>query len=418
MENKHKNDMEMRIILLSMLLAASPLLPSCAAPAPARVVAAKDDGLPAPDKKLTREQATVAADTLKSRFLRAMRRRTDPMVTNKNIHEAGHDMRLHWQVFGQEPADGRSLFISLHGGGGTATAVNTQQWHNQWVLYQPAEGVYLCPHSPVDAWDMWCQPFLDTFYHDIILMAVTHFNVNPNKVYIMGYSAGGDGVWRMAPRMADTWAAASMMAGHPGDVRLENLRNLPFMIWCGERDAAYNRNKLDAYRITQMDSLHRADPDGYIFEGHIVKGKPHWMDRVDTAAVEWMARYRRNPYPKKVVWQQEEVLRKAFYWIEAPEDELARYKQVRAHIDGNTIAIDRCDYTRLTLWLCDSLVNLDRKVRVTLGGKTIFYKRVPRTASNLAESLARREDTSYCFPARIDLDTRPTPTERRHGAGK
>lgn len=376
----------MKKLLLAVFFATFVLLPSAAS-----------------DKKLTRAEATVAADTLKARFLRATRERTDSMVINKNIHEAGHDMKLHWQIFGKEPADGRSLYISLHGGGGTATFVNTQQWQNQWYLYQPKEGVYLCPHSPVDAWDMWCQPFLDQFYHDIILMAVSHFNVNPNKVYIMGYSAGGDGVWRMAPRMADTWAAASMMAGHPGDVRLENLRNLPFMIWCGELDAAYDRNKLDTYRITQMDSLHRTDPDGYIFEGHIVKGKAHWMDRVDTAAVEWMAQYRRNPYPKKVIWQQEEVLRNAFYWLEAPKDELARYKQVRVHVDGNTITLDRCDYKHLTLWLNDSLVDLDKKVKVIYNGKTIFNKRVPRTEANLAESLSKREDTSYCFPSRIEL---------------
>lgn len=354
-------------------------------------------------KPLTRHEAEQVADTLKRHFIEAMRLRTDSMVTAKNIREAGHDMKLHWQIFGKEPADGRSLYISLHGGGGTPTYINTQQWHNQWYLYQPKEGVYLCPHSPVDAWDMWCQPFLDLFYHDIILMAVSHFNVNPNKVYILGYSAGGDGVWRMAPRMADTWAAASMMAGHPGDVRLENLRNLPFMIWCGENDAAYDRNKLDAYRITQMDSLHHTDPEGYVFEGHIVKGKPHWMDRVDTVAIDWMAKYKRNPHPKKVVWQQEEVLRNAFYWLEAPQDELARYKQVRAHIDGNTIYIDRCDYSRLTIWLSDDMVNLNRKVKVVYNGKTIFHNKVPRTALNLSESLDRREDTSYCFPSKIDV---------------
>lgn len=355
------------------------------------------------DKRLSEKKANVVADTLKARFLADARLRTDQMVKAQNIHEAGHDMKLHWQIFGNEPADGRSLYISLHGGGGVPTRSNTQQWHNQWYLYKPKEGVYLCPHSPVDAWDMWCQPFLDAFYHDIILMAMSHFNVNPNKVYILGYSAGGDGVWRMAPRMADSWAAASMMAGHPGDVRLENLRNLPFMIWCGELDAAYNRNKLDAYRITQMDSLHRLDPEGYVFEGHIVKGKPHWMARVDTVAIDWMAKYRRNPYPKKIVWQQEEVLRKAFYWLEAPQDELARYKQVRVHVDGNTITIDRCDYSSLTLWLCDSLVDLDRKVKIVAGGKVVFNKKVPRTSRNLYESLSWREDTSYCFPTKINI---------------
>jgi poly(3-hydroxybutyrate) depolymerase len=49
----------------------------------------------------------------------------------------------------------------------------------------------------------------------------------------MGYSAGGDGVFQIAPRMADHWAAAAMMAGHPGDAAALNLRNLPFTIFMG-----------------------------------------------------------------------------------------------------------------------------------------------------------------------------------------
>ena len=47
-----------------------------------------------------------------------------------------------------------------------------------------------------------------------------------------------------------------------------------------------------------MDSLQKADTGGYIHETHIVEGNGHWMDRVDTAAGSWMARYTRNPSPR------------------------------------------------------------------------------------------------------------------------
>ena len=46
-------------------------------------------------------------------------------------------------------------------------------------------------------------------------LAVINEDVNPNKVYLLGYSAGGDGVYQLAPRMADRWAAAAMMADSP-----------------------------------------------------------------------------------------------------------------------------------------------------------------------------------------------------------
>ena len=41
---------------------------------------------------------------------------------------------------------------------------------------------------------------------------------------VVGYSAGGDGVYQLAPRMADSWAAAAMMAGHPNGVSPLSLR--------------------------------------------------------------------------------------------------------------------------------------------------------------------------------------------------
>ena len=84
-------------------------------------------------------------------------------------------------------------------------------------------------------------------------------------------------------------------------------------------------------------------------------GMGHWMMRADTVAVPWMAKYKRNPYPTKVVWQQEEVLRPSFYWISAPQRELKRGQRVRLTCQNNVIDITECTYSELTLWLCDEL---------------------------------------------------------------
>ena len=118
-------------------------------------------------------------------------------------------MPLHTAIYGTEPADGRSLYISMHGGGAAPAATNDEQWENQKTLYAPAEEVYVAPRAAIDRYDMWSQPSLDTLFPMIIRMAVARHEVNPNKVYLTGYSAGGDGVFRMAPRMADHWAAAA-----------------------------------------------------------------------------------------------------------------------------------------------------------------------------------------------------------------
>ena len=313
-------------------------------------------------------------------------------------------MRYTIQVFGEKPADGRSMWISMHGGGNAPTTLNDSQWENQKLLYQPAEGVYVCPRAPWDDWDMWFKNPIDRMFEELIQTMMLFHDVNPDKVYILGYSAGGDGVWRMAPRMADHWAAASMMAGHPGDVSLLGVRNLPFMLWCGGADAAYNRNTEVAKRGLELDSLQQADPEGYIHETHILAGKPHWMDLEDKAALPWMAKYTRNPYPSSVVWCQGDNGRTYFYWLGVPSAETKKGNILRAKIKKNVVTISQCDYSQVTIYLNDQLVNLDKTITVVYGKKTLFKGTLPRTADNLKKSLEERGDPAYCFPAILKVN--------------
>ena len=194
-----------------------------------------------------------------------------------------------------------------------------------------------------------------------------------------------------------------MMAGHPGDVSLLNLRNTPFMVWCGALDDAYNRNRECAQRGMELDSLHTQDPEGYIHETHIVAGKPHWMDLTDAAALPWLQRHQRNPYPTRIVWRQEEVTHPHFYWLTAPEDQLQRGKTVRLTLQGNTVNIQQCDYTQLTLHFNDQMVNLDEPITIKHNGKTLFKGKLPRTLTNLQTTLTQRGDLRYMFPSQVTI---------------
>jgi hypothetical protein len=241
-------------------------------------------------------------------------------------------------------------------------------------------------------------------FEELIQTMMLFHDVNPDKVYILGYSAGGDGVWRIAPRMADHWAAASMMAGHPGDVNLLGVRNMPFMLWCGGADAAYNRNTEVAKRGLELDSLQRTDPEGYIHETHILAGKPHWMDLEDKAALPWMAKYTRNPYPSTVVWCQGDNGRTHFYWLGVPSAETQKGNILRAHIKNNIVTINQSDYSQVTIYLNDQLVDLDKTIKVVYGKKTLFKGKLSRTAENLRKSLEERGDPTYCFPAILKVN--------------
>lgn len=357
------------------------------------------------NKPLSRKETERANAVLEQLWRKAAQEKYATASSQQLITLGDLKLKFATRIYGEKPADGYSLYISMHGGGSAPTKVNNQQWANQIRLYTPKEGVYIAPRAPWDDWNMWFKPGLDELFEMLIECAVSTMGVNPDKVYLLGYSAGGDGVWRMAPRMADRWAASSMMAGHPGEASQVNLRNTPFMIWMGENDRAFDRNKLAVHHGKIMDSLQHADKAGYIHETHIIKGKGHWMERADTMAISWLAQHRREPYPSRVVWRQEEVTRRNFYWLGIPEGQECRHKMmVVAEYDGNTIDIEHSDYNHLMLYLNDQMMNLDKPITVRYKGKKIFRGKVSRTFATMSQTLNERQDLRYIFPANIDIE--------------
>jgi hypothetical protein len=204
--------------------------------------------------------------------------------------------------------------------------------------------------------------------------------------------------------MADRWAAAAMMAGHPNDASLLPLRNLPFAMFVGENDAAYNRNKVVAERAKQIAELRQADPGGYEHLARIYPGLPHWMNRKDAEALPWMAKYTRNPWPKKVVWRQDDVTHTRYYWLAVPPAEAKPKRKIVAEVEGQTIKLTGEAPKGMILRLSDLLLNLDQPVRVTIEGREVFNGKVPRRVEAIRESLQQRADPRSAAMATVVLE--------------
>jgi pimeloyl-ACP methyl ester carboxylesterase len=311
----------------------------------------------------------------------------------KTISFEGKTMRWLEKTSGEAPPDGRSLWISMHGGGNAPTALNDQQWRNQFQLYEPAEGIYVAPRAPTDTWNLWHEAHIDPMFARLIEDYVALRGVNPDKVYLMGYSAGGDGVWQLAPRMADRFAAAAMMAGHPNEASLLGLRNLPFAIFVGGADAGYDRNKVAAAKSAELDRLEKDDPGGYVHLSRIYENLPHWMNRRDAEALPWMAKFKRSPWPKKLVWFQDDIVHDRFYWLKIPANAGAKAgDQIVATVAGQTIALEGRVPARTELRLSDELLDLDQPVTVRVNGKTVHTGKIPRTVAAMKRSLEERAD--------------------------
>lgn len=353
---------------------------------------------------LTKAQAAQALVRLTAERRRAIVAEAGPAVAAKTIRIGDKTMKWGDRTFGSAPPGKRSLWISLHGGGNAPAAVNDGQWQNQIRLYQPAEGLYLAPRAPTDTWNLWHESHIDPLLQRLIDAQVAINGVDPDRVYLMGYSAGGDGVWQLAPRMADRFAAAATMAGHPGDASLLPLRDLPFAIFMGGADAAYDRNRIAAEKTAELARLHAADLGGYVFLSRIYEGLPHWMNRRDAEALPWMAQFTRNPWPKRVVWVQDDVTADRFYWLRIPDAAAAKTgDRIDATADGQTIALTGKVPAGLMLRLSDRLVDLDAPVSVTVNGQRVFHGRVARTAAAIKTSLAERFDPASAATATLTL---------------
>jgi len=352
---------------------------------------------------LSADQAAAAAEHLwraRRDFLKTERQAE---FDNRQLVIGDLKMPFWYRAFGDPPASGRRLFISMHGGGGAPPAVNDQQYENQKRLYQPAEGIYLVPRAATNSWDLWHQGHIDQFFDRLITDMIVFENVNPNQVFIMGYSAGGDGVYQLAPRMADRLAAAAMMAGHPNEARPEGLRNIGFTIHMGAQDSAYGRNSVAADWGRRLKTLQDADPKGYVHSVTLHEGKGHWMNLEDKVAVPWMSEFTRQPWPARVVWVQDDVLHKRFYWLQVDPGTARAGDQIIAEVQAEKIRIIECSRTDITLLLSDRLLPLDNPVTVEMPDGTSHVLPVQRKLSVMAASLLERNDPAGIASASLSL---------------
>jgi len=311
------------------------------------------------------------------------------------------EMKFALKFFGAKPKTGWSLYFSLHGGGSVADSVNESQWNRHKTLYPLKEGILLVPRSPTNTWDMWHQDHIDIFFNRLIQNMITFHDVDPDRVYLMGYSAGGDGVYQVAPRMADRFAAAAMMAGHPNETSPMGLRNIGFTIHMGENDSAYNRNKVAIEWKSQLQTLRENDLNGYSHSVRIHEGKGHWMGGLDSSAISWISGFTRDPFPKKVVWKQDDVTHNRYYWLKVNNP--LKNSLIIAKINNQTINIEKTTVSDIIIRLNDYLIDMDKKVKVKYLGDEVFNGIVSRNSMVISKSIEEYGDPESVYFGEIPV---------------
>ena len=369
-------------------------------PVPTNVLAAEawlarppaERGAP-PELEFSREDAARMAALTWADVQKARAESAASELSAKRIILGDKDLKWMEKSFGDAPSGKHSLWITMHGGGEATAEENDRNWKGYFGRYEfPPGSINVAPRAPANTWDMWHVPWVDDLFDRLIADFVLQRGVDPNRVYLIGYSAGGDGVYQLAPRLADRFAAAAMCAGHPNETTPEGLRNLPFFLYMGGADSAYNRNVVVREFSARMDMLQTNDPAGYPHRLTVFPGLPHGMQNREAEMIPRMSPLSRVTWPKRVVWKQDDVTHSRFYWLERAPESVQPREIYAAHVDGQTITIETPANGKLTLRLSDQLLDLDQPVRVMAGGKTVFEGKVPRSFVAIVQSLREHED--------------------------
>lgn len=342
-------------------------------------------------------------------------------------------MKYGLQVVGDRDENGYPLYIALHGGGSSDTPdVNDEQWLQMVSYYKRylKNGVYVNPRGVRDTWDCHANPESYPLYDELIENMILFYDVDPNRVYILGFSAGGDGVYLVAPRMADRFAAANMSAGHPNGTSVVNLYNTPIMLQVGEFDSAYDRNKVTAEYDALLTDLNTLYEGGYEHKAYIHTGYGHnftdnapadqsviadnaaWLSDgdntsvlADTYAIHFLNNYTRNPLPHKVVWDlgnrgdQRSV--ESFYWVSAPYTTNDGILVISYDTDANTVTVESNTLNGdFEILLNEDMVDVFSPVTFITPDGT-FTQSLSLSMDTLRETTLERGDSSYQFVVRI-----------------
>jgi predicted esterase len=362
----------------------------------------------------------------------AIKEKRQPKIMASKFQAEGKEMPYVLLRRGDKPKNGWPLFISMHGGGQYGGKedigphgwdVNSREWQTQMSLtagvYKPA-GLYLIPRMADDRLGRWWHLHNIKIFDQAIRKAILLRDVDPNRVYMMGISQGGYGTCHLSPFLADHLAGGGAMAGGMMTIT-PNLRNLAFRSDIGEKDTMYDRINLAKKLHTSLDELKSKDDGGYENVLAIQEGRGHGIDY--SLSPDWLAQKIRNPHPDRVVWECREkagIYRKNFYWLslaETPEE--GRY-EIDARLDRktNSVTVTAIKVTpgankddpetrsplaadQLHVHLADDMLNLDKKVTVTINAREVFNGTVQRSRNNLRESIWERGDPNFAFPVKL-----------------
>lgn len=339
--------------------------------------------------------------------------------------------RVRYSLYIPESYDGKRrlpLLISLHGAKGTGEA----ELRGFLTTLGKPRFFILCPTidystGALDSANAVIKTLRETF---------KLINVNTERVYISGISAGGVIAWRTLVDYPWFFAGAYLRSTRPEDIvelRVANLFNIPVFIIHGSEDKVISveHARRVARKLEALDARVRfEEKEGFGHSGFF---------REAGEALRWLFQFKRPSCPEKIKITGWEPANSSLYWVSVLQYspgvfdpyrpievtvpglykldkvvvrrmQLSKVKsilgRVEARVSNNTISLKTKYVRKLRVYLPGELIEFDLPVELVVNGRTYLRKKFEPSIEGTLESALRNLDPALSYPASFTMEIR------------
>jgi len=320
------------------------------------------------------------------------------------------------------------LVIGLHGGGG-GTGSGAQ--HIQLLMSAYSQPVFIvCPTS-VDLGDKfyWRNPKNESMLDLLVKELSKQFPIDPDKVYLTGYSMGGIGTYYLGTRNVDRYAGIAPGGGAWKGIYWPGTLNTPTYIWHGKRDLR-GKNFTDFPNAENATACLKELGTGYTHEfkamdcehGNVPINESKLM-------VDWLLKQKRNPFPKRIVFASPRAQDFMVAVMPSPPDRWLVIDETgteKLDMDGlemggtpriklklqmgtldaswtapNTLEVKSQNVNKFRVFLAPNLVDFKKPLKILVDGKTCYEGPTKSSLKFLMKYLDERRDTGMVFVGEV-----------------
>ena len=234
----------------------------------------------------------------------------------------------------------KPLVVYLHG----FTGLPEEPFHNPVGLVNEIDKRGWLLASALGRGDLYYTGAGDLDVMEVIADVSKHYNVDPNRIYLMGHSMGGYGTDNVATHHPDVFAAVAPAEGTSSAPLALNLRNVPWFVMTADEDLDTGAKNALAFYKTLSDAGDYATALEYRLKIHEYSSIYDTLPRL----MAFFATSRRIPNPAVVTYikspgEERRDLGLSYdgaYWISGMQ---AADAKTAARIDAESFAIPHID---------------------------------------------------------------------------